>query len=362
MNKLGVSLLLMLMTPGALAQTAIPQKSWEQVLAAAKQEGKLVVVGSPDPVMRKEVIPAFTARYGIQVAYIAGGSSEIVGRVRLERSSGIYAIDVYLSGNDTTVNVLYREKMIDPIRPLMILPETIDPAKWKAGKLRFVDPDEQYILRMFSTVTDVLFINADLIDPAEMRSAQDLLNPKWKGKISGEDPTVPGSGANAAGRFINDLGADYLKKLYIDQQPLITRDRRLLSDALARGTHPICLNCRPDDLRELLKSGFKLLELFDLQGVPPRVRPGPFLMTVANKRPNPNAAQVFVNWMAGKEALEIYSRNYEEVTLRTDVDESFLDPRIIPKPGVNYPDEGDFDWIKAGRKQAAEKAQALLKR
>src|SRR5204862_3028460 len=43
------------------------EPSWEQTLAAAKKEGSVVVVGSPDPVMRSDIIPKFTARFGIPV-------------------------------------------------------------------------------------------------------------------------------------------------------------------------------------------------------------------------------------------------------------------------------------------------------
>jgi hypothetical protein len=156
------------------------------------------------------------------------------------------------------------------------------------------------------------------------------------------------------------MGPEFVRKLYIDQDPLVSRDRRLLSDSLARGTHPICLTCRADDVAELQKAGFNLVEIYDLAGLPARVRGGPFFLTVANKAPNPHAAQVFLNWIAGKEALEIYSHVYGEVTLRTDVDESFLDPRWVPRPGTTYRDEAEFAWITTGRKESMDKARALL--
>ncbi len=206
------------------------QKTWDRTLAAARKEGKVVIVGSPDPVMRHEVIPAFQKRYGIKVAYIAGGSGELVSRIRVERSTGLYSVDVFMAGNDTTVNVLYPEKMIDPVRPLLILPEVVDGSKWKLGKLSFVDPEQQYIVRLFSTVTGAIFVNLDYVKPDELRSTKDLLHPRWKGKISTEDPTSQRQRQPWRGRFYADIGPDFVKRLYIDQAPLISRDRRLLSD------------------------------------------------------------------------------------------------------------------------------------
>ena len=72
----------------AAAQTK-GDEEWQEILNAAKKEGKVVVAGSPDPVMRNEIIPKFTARYGIPVEFIAGRSSQIVARVKTERSAGI---------------------------------------------------------------------------------------------------------------------------------------------------------------------------------------------------------------------------------------------------------------------------------
>lgn len=354
-------LLSTLMTSAAGGQEKNWEKEWNQILAAAKKEGAVVVAGSPDPVMRNEIIPKFMSRLGIPIEFVAGRSSQIAARLRTERSAGIYSVDVFLSGPDTTANILYGEKMIDPLKPLLILPEVIDPSKWRRGKPWFIDPEEKYVLRPFSSVASLLFINTDSVKPAEMRAAKDLLNPKWKGKMSTEDPTTTGSGANLATRFYTQLGEEFVKKLYVEQKPVSTRERRQFTDWLARGTHPICLNCREDDVRPLQKEGFKLMEIFELSDVPGAVNGSPWLLTVANKAPHPNAACVFINWLLSKEGLEIYSRGYGSVTLRTDVDESFLNHGHIPRAGVHYFDDTDWNWVITGRRETREKVWKLIK-
>ena len=337
------------------------EKEWSQTLAAAAKEGAVVVVGSPDPVMRNEIIPKFKARFGVPVEFLAGRSSEIVARIRTERAAGIYSVDLYLSGPDTTATALYPEKMIDPLRPLLVLPEVVEGSKWKKGRPWFVDPEEKFVLRPFNSVAGLFFINTDIVKPDEVRSAKDLLNPKWKGKISTEDPTTTGSGSNLASRFYQELGADFVRKLYIDQRPVSTRERRQFTDWLARGTHPICLNCREDDVRPLAKEGYKLLVIFGLTDVVPTVNGSPWLLSVANRAPHPNAARLFVNWMASKEGIEIYSRGYGSATLRTDVDESFLSAGNIPRAGVKYFDDTDWKWIVTGRHENREMVWKLLK-
>ena len=344
-----------------LAQTKGSDKEWNSLIEAAKKDGKVVVAGSPDPVMRNEIIPKFKERYGIGIEFLAGRSSEITARVKTERGSGIYSVDVYLAGPDTTATTLYADKMIDPLRPLLVMPEVVDGTKWKQGKVWFADPGERFSARPFSSVATMLFINTDQVKPEEMRSAKDLLNPKWRGKISSEDPTTTGSGANAAARFYHELGEDFVRKLYIEQKTVRTRERRQMSDWLARGTQPICLNCREDDVRPLVKEGFKILEIFELTDMPGSINGSPWMLTVANRAPNPKAAQLFANWILSREGLGMYARGYGSVSLRTDVDESNLNPGNLPKKGVKYFDDTDWNWIVTGRHEYRQKVWQVLK-
>jgi iron(III) transport system substrate-binding protein len=337
------------------------EPEWKEIVAAGRKEGKVVVAGSPDPVMRNEIIPKFTARFGIPVEFVAGRSSQIVARARTERAAGIYSIDVFLAGPDTTANVLYAERLVDPLKPLLVLPEVTAGEKWKKGRVWFVDPEERYVVRPFRSVAGLLFLNAEYVKPEELRSVKDLLNPRWKGKISAEDPTVTGAGANLAAQLYARLGADFVRKLYLEQKVVRTRDRRQMADWLARGTQPICLNCRADDVRPLKREGFKIIEVFELADLPPTVNGSPWMLSVANRAPHPRAAQVFANWILSKEGLEIYARGYGSATLRTDIDESTLPAGVVPKPGVAYFDDTDWKWIVSGRRENREKVWELLK-
>jgi ABC-type Fe3+ transport system substrate-binding protein len=356
-----ISLLLLAGATAAGAQTKTGDKEWASIVEAAKKEGKVVVVGSPDPVMRNEVIPKFTARFGIPIEFITGRASQIAARVQTERGSGIYSIDVYLAGPDTTANELHGEKMIDPLKSLLVLPEVADGSKWKSGKVWFADPQEQFVVRAFSSVATFMFINTEHVKPDEVRQIKDLLNPKWRGKISAEDPTTTGSGANKAAQLYSEFGEEFVKQLYIDQKTVRTRERRQMTDWLARGTQPICLNCREDDVRPLVKEGFKILEIFEMSGMPPTINGSPWMLSLANKAAHPKAAQVFANWILSKEGLETYGKGYGSATLRTDIDESYLKPGNLPKKGVRYFDDTDWKWIVTGRRENRAKVWQLLK-
>jgi ABC-type Fe3+ transport system substrate-binding protein len=361
MKRVLVLVFMLVESATAFAQTKASDKEWVAIVEAAKKEGKVVVAGSPDPVMRNDVIPKFTARFGIPVEFVAGRSSQIVSRVETERASGIYSIDLYLAGPDTSANELYGGKMIDPLKPLIVMPEVVDGSKWKTGKVWFADPQEQYVARAFNSVASLLYINTEHVKPEELRNIKDLINPKWRGKISAEDPTTTGAGANMAARLLIQVGEEFVKNLYIEQKTVRTRERRQMTDWLARGTQPICLNCREDDVRPLVKEGFKVLEIFELNGVAPTINGSPWMLSIANKAPHPKAAQVFANWILSKEGLETYGKGYGSATLRTDVDESYLNPGNLPKKGVKYFDDTEWKWIVGGRHESREKVWKILK-
>jgi ABC-type thiamine transport system substrate-binding protein len=191
--RLGIPLLLTgcLAFP-ALAHSQDWQTEWNRVLEAAKKEGRVVVSGPPNPAARLEIPARFKERFGITVEYVGGGSSSLASRLRLEQQAGLSTIDVFMGGSTTPATVLYPEKLIDPVRPVLLLPEVTDPSKWKPGKLWFMDPEDKYILRLFSTVREIMHINTSIVNAAKLKSVQDLLNPEWKGKISVASPTDAG--------------------------------------------------------------------------------------------------------------------------------------------------------------------------
>jgi iron(III) transport system substrate-binding protein len=337
------------------------EKEWTETLEGAKKEGKLVVATSPDPVMR-EIAAKFKARYGITVEHLAGSSGKLASRLETERRVGINTVDVFLGGVQTVANVLYPEKMLDPLKPALILPEVVDPKKWKGGKPWFIDPEERYVMRVYSTITGLLHINSDQVKPGELTKAADLLQTKWRGKIATEDPTVAGSGSNTAARIYLQMGEDFVKKLYLGQKVMITRERRQLTDWLARGIHLIVFGAQSSDVEKMTKEGFPLKDVYGFPDMPPALTGSPWLLTLMNKAPHPNAARVFVNWIVSKEGLEIYARAEGRVALRTDTDESFISAEERPKDGVKYFDTYDWQFTVTEKEKIRLRLKELLGR
>ncbi len=353
--------MLMMFAPGAMAQAPDWKKSWDETLAAAKKEGKVVVSGPPSQDLRQTLPTAFKQRFGITLEYLGGRSSETATKLRAERQAGVQTFDVMIAGIQTMATILYREKMLDPLRPVLILPEVGDGSKWKKGKLWFSDPEDQYILRLSNTVTTTFHINTNEVKLNDLHSVRDLLDPKWKGKISLQDPTVPGSGSNQAALLYVQFGEDFVKRLYVDQKPFISRDTRQLTDGLARGIYPITLGAEDAQVEQLRKEGMPISPLDSLADLPGEISAGFGQVALLNQTPHPNAAKIFVNWLASKEGSEIFARAMGVSPTRSDIDESFLPPEIIPRPGVVYFDTYDWEFTVTKKEEVRLRMKELLR-
>jgi iron(III) transport system substrate-binding protein len=257
--------------------------------------------------------------------------------------------------------IFHREKMLQPLKPALQLPEVLDGKNWKTGKLWFADPEEQYILRLANTVTMMFHINTDLVKPGELQTVKDLLNPKWKGKIALQDPTVPGSGSNQAAHLYLQHGDDFIRKLYVDQKPVITRDTRLITDGLARGTYAITLGAEDGKVEILRKEGVPVSIQENFSDLYSPVSASFGQVAIIDKAPHPNAAKVFVNWLASKEGNEVFNRAVGTVPIRNDIDVSHLPPEIIPKEGVQYFDTYDWEFTVTKKEKIRQRMKELLR-
>ena len=72
-------------------------------------------------------------------------------------------------------------------------------------------------------------------------------------------------------------------------------------------------------------------------------------IALLNRAPHPNAARLFLNWIAMKEGNEVYNRAQVGVSTRTDVDNAWAPDYIIPKPGEEYVDAYEWEWMNQSR-------------
>jgi len=149
MNKnliplLGAALSVALRLSPLQAQQAPWKMEWEKTLEAARKEGQVnVYITTWGPVLQSGL---FEKSYpGIKIVVIAGPAPDITQRVLAERRAGKYLADLSSGGLNPNLLIFHARKMLDPIKPALVLPEVVDEPKWWQGKHHYVDPERQYV-------------------------------------------------------------------------------------------------------------------------------------------------------------------------------------------------------------------------
>jgi ABC-type Fe3+ transport system substrate-binding protein len=338
--------------------TAVQAEPPKELIDAAKKEGKVVVDGPPVNSVRQAFTKAFESKYGIKLSYISSGTSKSGARIRAERASGKYLLDVFISGADTPLQVFAKSGWAAPISSALVDPEVTDGSRWADGHLWYLDPDKT-LLRMLRSVNPELVVNTKVVRGDEIQAWTDLLKDKYKGMIAAKDPSIGGTGSSLTAYFYLHYGPDFVSGLYKGQAPALTRDPRQIVQWVAQGTYPIAVGANQTEFQEFKSRGFPIEIVFPKDS-PDIVSGGFGVLCMMNNAPNPNAAKLFVNWLASKEGQTVFSEAISFISLRTDVPHNWAPDYIVPKPGVTYIDTYDYDFIMKERSDASAKVNKLL--
>ena len=276
------------------------EAEWERTVKAAEQEGQVVLY----KISGDSEWNAFQKRYPkIKVVLVPGSAAQIQQRLLAERRAGKFLADVVRLGGGTTT-VLSKAKALDPIAPTFILPEVKDTSKWLDGKHHYNDGENQYVFAYAAWPLHLLGYNTQLVDAQALRGYSDLLEPKWKGKITIKDPREPGGGSPLLFLYHNpQLGPEYIKKLFTVGGLTFIRDVRQQLDWIASGKYPIALTPQATEVEAAKKKGLPVDMLdahaFTKDGV--GLEAGGTMVALVNKSPHPNAAKVLLNWFLSRE-------------------------------------------------------------
>jgi len=302
------------------------QAEWQRVVQAAKKEGQLALYGGQE-MTHPDIIAAFNKEFPfVKVTAASGRAADILTRIVAERRAEKYLADLTASGPNGP-RTLYLNKMLDPIAPTFILPEVTDTSKWYGGKHWYADPENKYIFMFEGTiVTTGLSINTQMVRPDEIKSYWDLLQPKWKGKLLGQDPRGAALPTPVLILYHRPgLGAEFLRRFYMETDITLFRDRRQGTNWLATGKFPVCHLCREID--KAAKQGLPVEDV-----APEKLREGGTIggggssvLALINRAPHPNAAKLFINWYLSREGQSVWQRvmNVKEVeasdSMRIDI-------------------------------------------
>lgn len=312
----------------------------EKLIEGAKKEKKVVLYSTAGAAMRQPLSDAFQSRYGVTVEMTSGKGAEITAKLISERRAGLYLADVYNGGSGTPVRQLKPAGVLDPLENVLLLPEVSESKYWYGG-LRWVDPTQKTILSFLAYPNHNTGLNTRFVKPEEIKSYRDLLNPKFKGKIVMNDPTVAGTG-NKTFRVLawHILDLDFFKDL-ARLEPTIVRDQYLQVQWLALNKYAVAFAPQPAIFKEFIDSGASLSYATPVEGT--YLSAGDGNVALVNQAAHPNAARLFINWLLSKEGGQIYSQNYSAQSARLDVDTKGLIPESIRQPGAKYWLGGDTE-------------------
>ncbi len=257
---------------------------WAKVVAAAKQEGGLMVYGA-GPVLRA-LVTGFEKKYGIPSNMLDGRASETRERIRTEQVTGRVNADVFTSGAVTTTNMKAEGRFVEH-GPLP-----------NAGKIVAPFGDDGTLLPYTANVLAAL-VNSNIVKPADQpKSWRDMIDPKWQGKVLLDEPRTGGVGYVFFAVTYEKYGREYQEK-FAALKPVIAPDPALAARRLATGEFPLYV-------------GFAFHDYKGLKGLPVRVvipEEGGLYSTlngaIVKGAPHPNAARMFMNYMLEDDAQAI---------------------------------------------------------
>ncbi|MSP37431.1 MAG: extracellular solute-binding protein [Deltaproteobacteria bacterium] len=284
------------------AQPPAWQSDWDKTVKAAEDEAAVVlyVTGAFEPVFRD----TFQKKYPkIKVTLVTGRGPDLSQRIMSERRAEKFAVDLYIGGNISPITVFHKAKILEPVKNLLLLPEVLDPAAWYEGKHHYDDAENRFIFVFEGTPrSGEITFNSKLVNPAEIKSYWDLLNPKWKGKIVSTDPFQSGPISAAQMFFYKqpELGPEFIRRLHSDTDITILRSNEQLMDWLSTGKYLFGFGARNVD--DAMMQGLPLNQF-----APAALKEGSSVtayngtLSYFNRAPHPNAAKVAANWLLSRD-------------------------------------------------------------
>jgi iron(III) transport system substrate-binding protein len=213
----------------AFAGLASAQSPDPGLVAAAKKEGQVMVYHSSQTKDLQPVFDAFAKKYGIKVKEWRSSSENVVQRTIRESRAGRHEVDM-IENNLPEMEALHREKLLEPIDTPIYSQLT-----------RGIVPDHHE----YATSTLDVFVlayNTQKVKKEELpKTYEDLLDPRWKGKI-GAEVDDEGWFGTLTGLLGGDKGVKLFRQIAEKNGITVRKGHTLLAKLVASGEVPLALD------------------------------------------------------------------------------------------------------------------------
>ncbi len=346
--------------------SARADEAWDKVVAAAKQEGNVIVWGEVGAARRAFLKNSFEKENpGITVdLFQAPRNVDRDSRYLRERQAGVASVDLFVSGSGGMTARVKPLGYLQPIRPLM-KPEFLEDKLWLLGAPLWLDHEKEYMLIGDYQAVIQAVVNGAVGDK-DLQSWEDLLDPKYDGKIVMEDPRSSGPGF-ATGLFIYyepHLGPEFFRRFFAHGRVVFQPDQQQAVEWVDSGRMLVGISPNAVQVTTVQKLGGKLRTLSALKA---EGHPVAFVLSSDgilmlpnlgdNKPlPHPNAARVYVNWFYSKAGQQAMVNTLKVPSYRTDVDLSAAPQVNIRQPDVEYLNANDERFVSGDAVQKMREA------
>jgi ABC-type Fe3+ transport system substrate-binding protein len=298
---------------GLVGNTALAD---DALIAAAKKEGQVVwYTAQIINQLAQPVAVAFEKRYGVRVNPVRSDAAEIVLRITNEAKAGALQADVF----DGTASAppLKRAGLVmkwQPETAKNFPPQFLDKdGYWTANNLYIIAPS----------------FNTQLVPRGtEPKAWNDLLDPKYKGKIAVSSGASTSGGAGLVGVVLHDMGEekgmDFLRRLAMQRVAVIASSARTVTDQVMQGEYAVGLMMSNNQPVSSAR-----------QGAPVDTLPWSSSIAAMNAAgllkdaPHPNAGKLLMEFLVSEEGQRLFAAaDYLPVNPTVPAKEPRLKPEV----------------------------------
>jgi len=312
----------------AFAASAFAQANdarMQRLVEGAKKEGEVMVYHSSQTHDLQPVFDAFSKKYGVKVKEWRSSSENVVQRTIREARAGRHDVDM-IENNLPEMEALHRERLLKPI-------ETPIYSQITRG---LVPPHHEYATSTLDVF--VLAYNTQKVKKEDLpKTYQDLLDPRWKGKLGAE---VDDEGW--FGTLTEQLGGEKGVKLFreiVDKNGITVRKgHTLLAKLVASGEVALALDVYSYKPPQLKRKG-EPIDYFTMDPIIVQMHG----VAVVKDAPHPNAAELLHDFFLGEGQPLLAKKDFtpSNRNVPSEFDGKTLHP-VNPAQAIDK----DQEWLK----------------
>ena len=272
------------------AMPVLAQETTPAMVAAAEKEGKVVWYTAVDVKVAEGLAKVFREQYPkIQLDVERSGSERVFQRINQEYQANIKNVDVVNSSDASHFMFWKQQKWLAAHTPP-------DVQKFTP---QYKDSEGYYAV--WRATLSVMGYNTNLVKDAEApKGYNDLLDPKWKGKLTKSHPSYSGTSLTGTFAITKALGWDYLDKL-AKQGVQQLQSTTATPKSIASGERAVMVDGNEYNMFIEIDAKSPVKIIYAIEGTPFVTSP----TAIFAGAPHPNAARVLQNFLYTAKAQQL---------------------------------------------------------